>query len=134
MKTGYRDWKHCTGKTGRIVKHSNSTKHKQAMASWSDFKGNQEKQTSVACALDKQRKEEVIHNRYYLKTIIELIMFCASQEIGFRGHRESEASCSTNRGNFLELLHLVGRHDPAIERRLNEGPRNATHIAHDIQD
>lgn len=134
VKTGYRDWKHCTGKTGRITKHSNSMKHRQAMASWSDFKANQEKQTSVACALDSQRKEEVIHNRYYLKTILELLVFCASQEIGIRGHRESEASESLNRGNFLELLHLVARHDPAIERRLNEGPRNAIYIAHNIQD
>ena len=134
VKTGYCDWKHCTGKTGRIVKHSNSVKHKQAMASWSDFKANQDKQTSVASALDRQRKEEVIQNRYYLKTIIELLIFCASQEIGFRGHRESEASDSTNRGNFLELLHLVARHDPAIQRRLGEGPRNAIYIAHNIQD
>ena len=28
VKTGYRDWKHCTGKAGRIAKHSNSVKHK----------------------------------------------------------------------------------------------------------
>lgn len=134
VKTGYRDWKHCTGKTGRIMKHSISLKHKQAVASWSDFTTNQEKQTSVACVLDSKWKEEVVHNRYYLKTIIELLIFCASQEIGLRGHRKSAASDSTNRGNFLKLLELVAKHDSVVQQRLDQGPRNAIYIAHDIQD
>lgn len=133
VKTGYRDWKHCTGKTVGLVKHSNSMKHKEALASWSDFKVNQQKHTSVASALDSRRKEQVSHNRYYLKTIIELLLFCASQEIGFRGHRELEA-LNRSRGNFLELLHLISRHDPAIQARLNEGPRNAIYTSHDIQN
>ena len=129
VKTGYRDWKHCTGKTGGLEKHINSMKHKEALASWSDFKVNQQKHTSVASALDSRRKEQVSHNRYYLKTVIELLLFCASQEIGFRGHRELKA---LNRGNFLELLHLISRHDPAIQARLNEGPKNAIYTSHDI--
>jgi hypothetical protein len=48
-----------------------------------------------------------------------------------RGHREVEAN---NKGNFLELLDLVGEHDPIVKSRLKDGPRNATYTAHGIQD
>ncbi len=131
VKTGYKDWKHATGTKGALVKHSNSLRHKQAMASWGDFKVNQRSHTSVASAFDSRRKEQIRHNRHYLKTILETLLFCASQEIGFRGHREVE---STNRGNFIELLHLVARHDPVVKARLSEGPRNAMYTSHDIQN
>ena len=82
VKTGYRDWKHATGRTGVLMKHNNSLKHKQAMASWSDFKVNQRKHTSAASSLENRSNEQISHNRHYLKTIIELLLFCASQEIG----------------------------------------------------
>ena len=39
------------------------------------------------------------HNRYYIKTLIELIIFCGRQEIALRGHDESDESES--RGNFF---------------------------------
>ena len=101
LKTGYKYWKHATGTTGRLArlaKHNNSLKHKEAMASWIDFQDNQRKQKSVASSL---RKQQISNNRHYLKTIVELLVFCASQEIGLRVHREQE---SVNKGNFLELL------------------------------
>ena len=83
IKIGYRDWKHATGKTGGLVKHDISLRHKHAMAAWSDYKDNQKQHTSVATVLDNCRKEQISHNRHYMKTIIEALLFCASQEIGF---------------------------------------------------
>ena len=40
-----------------------------------------------------------------MKTIAEVFLLCSQQEIGLRGHKESEDSL--NRGNFLEILKLV---------------------------
>ena len=47
-----------------------------------------------------------------MKTIVEGLMFCAFQELAFRGHREVD---SKNRGNFLELLDLVSNHDSVMK-------------------
>ena len=131
VKTGYKDWKHATGTTGRLAKHNNSLKHKEAMASWIDFQDNQRKQKSVASSLNTQRKQQISNNRHYLKTIVELLLFCASQEIGLRGHREQE---SVNKGNILELLQVVARHDHVVKARLTEGPKNAVYTSHNIQN
>ena len=104
VKTSYKDWKHATSTTGRLAKHNNSLKHKEAMASWIDFQDNQRKQKSVASSLNTQRKQQISNNRHYLKTTVELLVFCASQEIGLRGHREQE---SVNKGNVLEFLYQL---------------------------
>jgi hypothetical protein len=132
ITTGFRNWKNATGMTGRLVRHTQSQRHVHASAAWIDFKHNQQSHTSIASALSMQRQEQVQHNRHYLKTIIEVLLYCAFQEIALRGHRESESS--RNRGNFMELLHIISNHDTVIKGRLHDGPRNALYPSHHIQD
>jgi len=38
-----------------------------------------------------------------------------------------------NRGNFLEILDLVSRHD-ALKKRLSQGPRNAKYTSKSTQN
>ena len=64
-----------------------------------------------------------------MKTILEILLFCGHQEIGHREGRDS-----SNRGNFLELPQLVGKHDVVIQRRLDSGPRNATYTSLEVQN
>ncbi|MCH9717061.1 MAG: DUF4371 domain-containing protein [Gammaproteobacteria bacterium] len=130
--TGYRNWKNATGMSGRLVKHSQSQRHINALASWSDFKRNQQSQTSVTSSLSQVRREQIQQNRHYLKTIIEVILYCAFQEISLRGHREGENS--QNRGNFLELVSMISNHDSIVSNKLRLGPRNASYTSHGIQD
>ena len=62
---------------------------------------------------------------------MEALLYCAQQEIALRGHREG---CnSLNRGNFLELLNLIGKHNPIVHQQLECGPRNATYTSTDMQ-
>lgn len=56
----------------------------------------------------------MIKNRHYIKAVINVLLLCCKQEIALRGHDESEAS--SNRGKFLEILHLVARHDKSLMR------------------
>ena len=74
---GYRNWKHATGKSGRLEKHTVSQRHKHAKAAWSDFKHSQISNTSIASTLSNERREQVQQNRHYMKTIVEVLMFCA---------------------------------------------------------
>ena len=48
-------------------------------------------------------------------------------------HRES-LPCLPNRGNFLEILHLVACHDESVKAKLVSGPRNAIYTSPDIQN
>ena len=67
-----------------------------------------------------------------MKTIAEIILLCAQQEIALRGHDES--SSSSNHGNFLTILQFVSRHDEIVYKRLEEGPSNAKYVSPQIQN
>ena len=101
--------------------------HKQAEVAWDQYKYNTEHGTSISDCINSARSVTIAQNRHYLKTILEILMFCGHQEIALRGHREGRDS--SNRGNFLELLQLVGKHDEVIQQRLDSGPRNATYTS-----
>ena len=57
---------------------------------------------------------------------------CAKQEIALSGHREG--SSAVNKDNFLEILHLVALHEPIVQQRLSQGPRNAVYTSPEIQN
>ena len=92
-------------------------------------KKNTQKRTTIADRLDSARSLQVQH---YIKTVAEVILLCAQQDIGLRGHRESQSSL--NRGNFLEILSLVASQDTTVQERLLCGPRNAVYTSPDIQN
>ena len=90
--SGFRDWKHATGQNGSLAKHDSSYTHKQAMLSWAEFVKNANKNTSIGDRLDSTRRQQIQENRCYLKTIAEIILLCARQDLVLRGHRESRES------------------------------------------
>ena len=55
-------------------------------------------------------------NREMLKTLSEAVLFLAKQELPFRGHDES--ILSLNKGNYRDLLALIGKFDSVFEQRL----------------
>ena len=129
--TGFRDWKHATGQRGILIIHNNSFSHKQGMVAWEQFKMTHDR-GSVVEQLGSNRAEQIRKNRHYIKSIAEILLLCSKQEISFRGHDERESSL--NKGNFLEILDLVAKHDPIVKERLSHGPRNAKYTSHMIQN
>ena len=59
---GYKDWKHATGKNGRLIKHSTSVTHQAAMSSWCAYKANIQCGTSVGTMLNDVRREQIVKN------------------------------------------------------------------------
>lgn len=51
-----------------------------------------------------------------LTRMFDIIRFLAKQYLALRGHRENDTSA--NRGNFLELVHLLAKYDPVLRERL----------------
>ncbi|XP_047309641.1 uncharacterized protein LOC124913063 [Impatiens glandulifera] len=82
--------------------------------------------------LNAQSLDEVQKNRLRLKTTIESIRWLSLQACAFRGHDES--SSSKNRGNFIEMIKLMGRLNVNIgDIVLEKAPRNATYTSPTIQ-
>ncbi|XP_047312578.1 zinc finger MYM-type protein 1-like [Impatiens glandulifera] len=82
--------------------------------------------------LNAQSLDEVQKNRLRLKTTIESIRWLSLQACAFRGHDES--SSSKNRGNFIEMIKLMGRLNVNIgDIVLKKAPRNATYTSPTIQ-
>ena len=75
-----------------------------------------------------------LENRHLIRSVAEVILLCAMQGIALRGHREESSDAANTRGNFLEIIHLVGRHDKVVATRLADGPKNAKYTSHMIQD
>ena len=131
-RNGSHDWKHALGKKGSLQKHDKCQSHIDAMVSWNAYTQMKSSNSSVADMLGSARAQHVEKNVHYMKTIAEVILLCSQQEIGLRGHNESEDSL--NRGNFLEILKLVALHDKTVQDRLQQGPKNSMYTSPEIQN
>uniref|UniRef100_A0A3B3RJL6 DUF4371 domain-containing protein n=1 Tax=Paramormyrops kingsleyae TaxID=1676925 RepID=A0A3B3RJL6_9TELE len=86
---------------------------------------------SLLSTLTKEHSKHIQENRSYIKTVAEVLLLTATQNISQRGHRET--SDADNRGNFLAILNAIGNHDPFVKKKLT-GSRNAKYTSHQIQN
>jgi len=78
---------------------------------------------SIMTLLYEQTVKSQSDYRTRLNVSIECAYFLLNQGLPFRGHDECE--CSSNQGNYLELLHFLSRNNEAINRvTFSEAPRH----------
>ena len=73
-------------------------------------------------------------NIIILKSIVEAVVFCGKQSLPLRGNRDDRSSVSSNKGNFLELIELMSKHDPALREHIESGQKNAQHTSKTVQN
>lgn len=129
---GLKDWKHATGKKGRLCEHERSATHMEAVVSWEQYKLNHQRGTTIGQRLDNLGKQAIKDNRHFIKTVAAILLVCAKQEIAIRGHDEREDS--KNPGNFLSILKLIAAHDEIVRSKLEKGPNNAKYTSPQIQN
>ena len=71
--------------------------------------------------------QEVVENRFRLKTSIEAIRWLAFQGCSFRGCDESKTS--TDHGNFLELLIFIAPYNDKVAEVLDKAPPHASYTS-----
>lgn len=74
--------------------------------------------SSIRDALNEAYNKKVQENRKYIKTVAEVLLLTATQNIAQRGHHETEEA--DNRGNFLliaEILEMIAKHDPVVQKK-----------------
>jgi len=116
-----------------LPKHERSVPHKEAMVKLASFK-HSSVEGSVATKIDKHHNMIVLKNISYLKDILDTLLFCARQGIGFRGHNEQDHSLLNNRGNFIELLHLRANDNDTIKQYFIEKERKFRYIHPEFQN
>jgi len=83
-------------------------------------------QADVRCLQNAARLQVINNNRHVLKSIIEMVILCARQNIPLRGHRDSgritsDEDTDINEGNFRALLRFrVRSGDDVLRRHLSE--------------
>lgn len=97
---------------------------------WRDYQRAGKTDATPADLLDKEHTK-VQENRSYIKTVGEVLLLTATQNIAQRGHDESE-ECN-NKGNFGEILETTANHDPLVKRRLTS-VHNAKYTSKIIQN
>ncbi len=128
---GFRNWKKATMRDAGFSVHAKSERHKCAMIAWRDYQRAVKTDATLADLLDKEHTKQVQENRAYIKTVGEVLLLTATQNIAQRGHDESEES--NNKGNFREILKTVANHDPLVKRRLTS-IHNAKYTSKIIQN
>ena len=64
----------------------------EAVHTWEEYKVNIQHGTTISRSLDKIGKNVIKENRHYVKTIAEIILLCARQEIALKVHVETGES------------------------------------------
>ena len=99
-------------------RHEISRSHIESLITLKKF-GNVRIETCLSEAFKKnieKHNETVKNNRYVLRRFIDATCYLAKQELSFRGH--DEQLTSVNRGNYVELINLMGTLDPKLNGHL----------------
>ena len=78
--------------------------------------------------------KQVAENRHYLKTIAEVLLLTATQNLAQRGHREHSSELGSNPGNFRKILQLVIKHDTLPSNRFSDNSVVSRYTGNDIQN
>lgn len=132
-KAGYNDMNNFDTAWKR---HENKCKnHGAAVLALEDFKQNNvyHQVNQQHAANIKAHNIKVDKNRDLLKRLIDTVLYLATQELAFRGHREGKDS--SNKGNYLELLDLISKYDHELREHLDKSTLftgTSNHIQNDI--
>lgn len=118
FSNGYKNWKHATA---AFKKHDASAAHKFAMEAWAEFKLATTDGSRLGNMIDAGHSKIVQENRENMRAVVLSLRYTACQGIAQRGHREDEESES--KGNFVELLNVIGEFDKTAEKKLKDNPR-----------
>ena len=65
-------------------------------------------------------------------------MFCARQQIAFRGHRDDKINFdeapACNEGNFVAIIRMLAECNSSLKKHLISGSRNARYVSKTIQN
>ncbi|KAL4122422.1 hypothetical protein QTP88_014753 [Uroleucon formosanum] len=130
ISLGFKNWKKTTFSNSGLKKHDKSQDHKNCYVMWLPYKNMKTKSIpSVSAQINEGHLKLIRENRKYIKRIASVLLYTGTQCIAQRGDDESVKSL--NRGNFLELLHLIDEQCKVVGQDV---PQNAKYTSPQIQN
>lgn len=85
---GYRNWSDACSKNRGLEKHTTSTTHRNAVPDQNESNKRAEMNQNVSALLCETTLQS---RRYYVTSIIDIVMLLSSQELAFRGSWDKDA-------------------------------------------
>lgn len=127
---GYRNWKDACTKGRGLDKHLASTTHQDALLDQIEWKKRVESNRNVSQMISETGELE--KRRYYVSSIIDIIILLSSRELAFRGSWVDDA-CEED-GLFNAMFKYTLKKDEKLKKCHESMPRNALYTSPDIQN
>jgi len=142
ISIGFANWKTALEVGRGFSQHEQSKSHLDAMAAWAEHRHRLATGQTIKTKLCN---EQIQRNRYYVRSIAEVVAFLTANELAFRGDNEqaeaaSDASpvgidkYSTGDGLFLKLFEYTMQKDEKLKNIAMSVPRNAKYTSPEIQN
>lgn len=127
--TGFRNWQAATQTAKGLSRHENCEQHKSAVKMMKEKEVRQIGQSEVSQLLSAN----VLNiRRYYVKSILDVVVFLAANELAFRGNWDAETKNET--GLFRSLFEFAKEKDEKLQQAIQLIPKNATYTSPEIQN
>ena len=126
---GYNNWKRALETDRGLKKHQSCTSHINSNKLWNERIQRDSNESTIANQLVSQQLER---NRYYIKSIVEVMQFLIVNELSIRGHYD--ATKSSESGLFLKLFDYTLKRDQKLATIASTIPANAKYTSPDIQN
>lgn len=121
--TGFQSWWKLNPK---ISDHENSEQHLTCLEKWKTLQASLNANRTIDNI--NQTKEEQERKKWtnILHRLLDVTLFLAKQNLPFRGHRED--AMAANKGNYLDLVHLLSKYDPILKEHLCQVDQQAVKL------
>ena len=123
--SGFSDWKHASE---RIPEHERGILHRNAMLTWVS---RQQTSGIIDSQLSNQFESERQYWRNVLRRLVAVIKFISERRLALRG--ANEVFASSQNGNYMGMLELIGQFDPFISNHIkqfgNKGKGRASYLS-----
>nr|XP_008385685.2 zinc finger MYM-type protein 1-like [Malus domestica] len=128
IEKGFTNWKKGTQNL-RVHEGGVGSLHNKAIQQARDLMAQKQ---HIETFVSKQTDEARINYRTLLNASLECTRWLLGQGLPFRGHDESFKS--SNRGNYLELMQFLSKHNEQVRKVVFENaPKNLKYTSSDIQ-
>ncbi|KMQ87036.1 zinc finger mym-type protein 1-like protein [Lasius niger] len=118
---GFNDWRHLSP---RIPDHENSTLHRENYIKWKTIEKGLRSKSSINASLQMAIDQEKEKWRHTLRVHIDVIMFCAENNLALRGSNEKIGEPGS--GILLSAVNMIAKYNPKLKAHIDTHKKGST--------
>lgn len=116
INKGFKDWKHLNP---LIYTHENSSSHRLCCIEWKDLQNHLRLGKTVDAVSQENLQKEIEKWRSIVKVMMDVILFCAKNNLAIRGTAKKEVIGEPGSGVFLSTLELISHYHPQLAAHMS---------------